>query len=203
MALFSLVPMFATFTLWFICVGALHPIRQKHEGMSYNNSYSSLIGDTALVLLIGMALQGLHDNPWAEFETFDGVMPVSILIAVIFVVYFMTIESRKSGTFIGKSGEAYHTLIIVPILAFLVSESFFVFVALGNETDYVIPYWVWGIALFAVWVGTFVYDARTGRLDQQAWLKKAAPEWIMRNMRPQEVGAAFPPAYRNWPPKPK
>jgi len=164
------LPDWASFAILnFLCIGVLFIIRDHYEKLPYNISVASQQGDFTLIIAVIIAagiLKRHHQVAWWMAGVFQG----GLFLACLGVGIVMQIDAEKQARKKGRKmtfADIYHNFIILPGLLFFVFGT-------------VIPVWFYGfvwerlliVFLVAVWVVAFLFDAKTGRLDQPGWLAK-------------------------------
>lgn len=155
------LPIWATaLILYFVTAGGIFLLRDKCEGLYYNTSYSAVLGDGALVVVVLMAcgmLQraGLFLPEWAQSRWFE---------------WFAFLSSTAVGTVWWEIdrpqqwGDTYHHLVIAPIMVYLAAILLPVFYYNATRVEIIFI-----CSLVSVWALLFVYDIRHERLDQRKY----------------------------------
>lgn len=151
------------FVLFVLCVGVLHIGRQVHEGLSYNISFASEIGDPAIIFAILVVPEILRRPEgvleWMEKDSAFFMLP---LIASIAFSAFYDLETRNPSRTVM---DAFHNRIIAPVLFYLLITSVPVVWVHGSKVEMSIFF-----GLFFVWVVCMAYDYADGRLRQVKWM---------------------------------
>ena len=151
--------------LFFLCIGVLPIGRLLIEGRSYNISYASAYGDIALILTALIAKEILSQHPaaeWLESQSYQSVA-FWICACVGIVSYVVAVKTGHGwGTFM----DFYHSIIIVPLLLYMLATTIPLIFVGGTMVDQAYIF-----ALAGIWIWTFIADAFTGRLRQPEYLK--------------------------------
>ena len=156
------LPIWATaLILYVVTLGVLFVLRDRCEGLFYNTSYSAMIGDGALLVVVLMAagiLQrgGILLPEWIKREQFFHVAAAAIGICL--GVIWLTLDKPKQW------GDRYHHAVIAPLLCYLGITLVPVIYLNGTLAE-----WNSMIGLVLVWIVLVIYDARTHRLDQRRY----------------------------------
>ncbi len=159
-------PMWAiALALCFLIIGILFIIRDWREGLPYNISVASQQGDLALIgiILIGVEIlkRQTFSASWMGNFNFQLIL---LLVSVIFgIVYqwIVVVSSKRWGT----AADAFHNLLIAPLLVFMLGSTVPVILSCGTRLE-----WNFAIFLLSVWLATLVFDWVHGRLQQTKWL---------------------------------
>ena len=168
----SQLPIWAIALILFtLCINILFPGRNIFEGLAYNISYASQIGDTALivtVLIMATILQ--REKTISDTVVAGSGYQIILSCACVYVggmwqVFIMYVNKWKRGSIM----DIYHNIFIVPLFFFLFLTMTPVLRKYGTETE---RYFC--LLLFFSWFGVVLYDLATGRLKQPEFMCK----WI-------------------------
>ncbi|MBU0999164.1 hypothetical protein KKG24_02550 [Patescibacteria group bacterium] len=159
----SVLPIWVTaLILYMVTQGVLFILRDRCEGLYYNTSYSAVLGDGALVVIVLMAAEILQRGaPWPVwgrggfFES--GFFHITTLCAGILLGTVWLALDRPP-----QWGDRYHHAVIAPLLTYLSTTLVPVIFLKGTGMEITAT-----IFLILLWVGLVVYDVRTDRLDQR------------------------------------
>lgn len=165
--LFSTLPIWATaLLLYIITMGAIFILRDRYEGLFYNTSWSAMIGDGALIVVVLMAAEILQRDalflmlsPWWTKVQNGGLHLCAAGVSVMLGVIWWAIDRPK------WPADKYHHLVIAPLLVYLGITLLPVIFYFGTKVECIAT-----ICLIALWVGLVVYDMVTGRLNQDRYL---------------------------------
>ncbi len=160
------------FSLWFLCVGILHFGRWRYEGLSYNISMASELGDTALIFAGIRAAGILQGRPFEVGLGMEYWHMLALLLGATFSSAYVGLTNKPGQT----KMDFYHNIFVAPLLFVLIFLSLPVVIQYGNWKDIVAFF-----SYIAVWVALLGYDGPNGRLQQPAWLKKHLPEYLERH----------------------
>jgi hypothetical protein len=158
---------------WFLAVamiflgyGVLFLCRDHFEGLHYNVSFASVIGDTGLIGVVMIAAgiikkQGVT-AAWVSDTDFHYVCATFAIVVGINLLSKVRIEQ---GWF-GEYADRYHNAFIAPMLVYLLSTLLPVIYYQGNSLEKRAT--IFFLILCFVLV---VIDFKTGRMDQQGWLR--------------------------------
>jgi hypothetical protein len=150
--------------LYFLVINVLFVIRDWREKLPYNISVASQQGDPILmgIIFIGAVIIGRHPDlvPWLNDTNFQKFW-VSVSISIGFIDHFIVIKSSKS---LGTLADAYHNLFIIPLLVFFLGATIPVIYLYGTVIEQ-----VFSSIFLLVWVLTFEFDYKHGRLQQTKW----------------------------------
>ncbi|MBI3888508.1 hypothetical protein HY311_01810 [Candidatus Nomurabacteria bacterium] len=143
--------------LYVLTMGVLFVLRDRCEGLYYNTSYSAVIGDGALIVIVLMAagiLQRVHAVPaWVQDERFHFVVAT---LSICFGVSWWRQDRPRQWA------DKYHHLFIAPLLAYCLVTLLPVVWGKGTKVEITATG-----CLFLVWLVFVIYDAATYRLDQR------------------------------------
>lgn len=169
----SVWPIWATaLILYAVTMGVLFVLRDRCEGLYYNTSYSAVLGDGALVVIVLLAAGILQCGEvlfpiWAQKGSFH---LLALLASIILGLFWVMIDDPKQW------GDKYHHLVIAPLFMYLAVTLLPVIYLNGTRGE-----WIATICLVLLWAGLVAYDAKTHRLDQRNynnlgyyldWIKK-------------------------------
>ena len=151
----ALLPIWATaLILYFLVVGVLFILRDRCEGLYYNTSYSSVLGDGALlgVVLIGAdILQCFERVP--DFT--DGWFHILVgVFSIAFGCLWLDRDKPKQW------GDRYHHMVIAPMLAYLLITIVPVIFLNGTGIEVIAT-----ICLLLFWVDWVLFDYIHHRRD--------------------------------------
>jgi hypothetical protein len=152
-------PTWVVFTfLYTILIGALLPIRKWKEGLPYNNSFASEYGDIALILVVQIGAEvlkrGSANDCLRTTELYYGMFAVCVGI-----LWQLVAPSRNLG-------DTFHNVVGVPTIIYFLSITVLHALWPATLTEKVAM-----ITFGVAWLLLVIYDAKSGRLDQQKWLK--------------------------------
>jgi hypothetical protein len=180
-AVLSTVPVWASaLVLVFVTIIALLPARELLEGMSYNISMASQVGDLGLIgiILIGQtilqSMEAAHSQVLGHaLYCFWGfhVLVFGIAAVVALMLYQMRNRMGKLAHAMDfsfgyyQTVDKYHDIFIVPLFIYLcLTMSPFVYY-FGNPIEKIAA-----TVCCAIWFVCLAFDALTGRLHQRRWL---------------------------------
>lgn len=155
--------------------------RYFFEGMLYDVSFASSIGDKALLVVVlicaTMLQRGARIPEWLQSDRIH-LMLCSICFAVGIMTCALTLSSRQ-----GREMDAWHDIIIVPLFAYLaftllpvvfIRENRKFMNATRAELAVV-------VCCILIWAALGWFDASQGLLIQRAWLSQHTHLiWCMR-----------------------
>jgi len=152
------LPIWATALIMYVLVqGVLFVLRDKCEGLYYNTSYSAVLGDGALVVVLLMAAailqRGSAMPEWLQNRNYHiGALLSGLMLGVVWLI----------RDYPEQWGDRYHHLVIAPLLCYFGITLVPVIFKNGTKVEIVAT-----ICLVAVWAVLCVYDAKTDRLNQR------------------------------------
>jgi len=159
---------------WFLAVamiflgyGVLFLCRDGFEGLHYNVSYASVLGDTGLIgiVLIAAGILKRHGAVPADWLRSANFHYVCIVVASA-VGGFLLAKVRKEQGWFGEYADQYHNAFIAPMLTYLLLTLVPVIWLYGSGGE------IKATVFFLVLCFSLVIvDAKTKRLDQQSWLQ--------------------------------
>ncbi len=159
---------------WFLAVamiylgyGVLFLCRDSFEGLHYNVSYASVLGDTGLIGVVMIAAgilkrQGAVPAGWLRDVDFHYVCAA---IAIIVGIVLLAKVLYEQGWF-GEYADRYHNGFIAPMLTYLLLTLLPVIYLYGTSFEK----WATGFFLVLCFVLVLI-DIKTKRMDQQGWLQ--------------------------------
>jgi hypothetical protein len=178
------------FPYWFLAVvmiffgwGVLFLFRNHFEGLAYDISFASVIGDTGLIGIVMIAAeiikgQGAVPANWLRslhFHFFCGVLAIALGIILLAKV------NREKG-WLGEYADQYHNIVIVPMLAYLLLTLLPVVFIYGSDVEKAAT-----VFFLILWFSLVFFDFKTKRLDQQDWLRvhgfslrSSRPPWLFQ-----------------------
>jgi hypothetical protein len=180
--LMAQVPVWATaLILLTLCINILFPGRDKFEGLAYNISYASQIGDASLItciLISATVLQRMQAVPEMVHSSYFQTSIITLSIAWPIAWIYLALFRSRQDTVMDK----YHHLVIVPLLAYPFLALLPVTCYYGSSFE-LISFWL----LFSSWVILVIYDGRTGRLQQTKyvcrWIDKCSLAFKLKYYR--------------------
>ncbi len=154
--------------LAFLWIGILPLGRNIFEGKPYNISMASAYGDLAIIAGVLISADIANRNPQAMLRAMDvweELFWALALLAAGFVWNKFTAGPKGQTKM-----DAYHNMFILPGILWLAGlHSVPIIRRFGSQMEQ-------DGAIFCalVWLATFLYDAKTGRLNQTKWLKETA-----------------------------
>jgi hypothetical protein len=155
--------------------------RYFFEGMMYDISFASSVGDKALlvVVLIGatMLQRGVRIPKWLQSDRIH-LMLCSLCFASGLIICISTLSSRQ-----GREMDAWHDIIVVPLFAYLAFTLLPVIFSRenGKFVNVTMTELAVVVCCIFVWVGLGWFDASQGLLIQRAWLSQHTHLiWMMR-----------------------
>ena len=145
--------------LYMLTQWVLFILRDRCEGLYYNTSYSAVLGDGALMVVVLMAAgilqrEGTSLPAWAISGHFHFL---SLIAGFILGIFWVMLDQPKQW------GDIYHHLGIAPLLTYLgVTLLVPVIILNGRRIEIVAT-----VCLILLWALLVVYDAVTHRLDQR------------------------------------
>lgn len=169
LALFIAVPMWLwPFLFYVLIVTPIQSLREHAEGVAYDTSTASRLGDAALLTipLIGIYLvQGEYCEPGANKPAFVWAGWYQLGTAVIAIgvglIWRYIIDPNA------RPGDAYHHLVVAPLILYLLALFVPIVWASASKTQFHTA-----AVMAGVWLFCLIYDAGRGRLNQRAWLEK-------------------------------
>jgi hypothetical protein len=133
--------------------------RMITEGLGYNTSFASQVGDLFLIIyiLIGanMLQRGVPAPTWTTSWRLHGI------IVVLAVVVWFNQLGVKAPMFVDRA----HNVIIVPLFVYFILSLAPVILWSGTAVEV-----AGAVGCIVVWLALMAYDHFTGRLDQQRFL---------------------------------
>ncbi len=150
----------------FLYLNILYDIRDHFEGFGYNNSTASRTGDffgwiVFTVIGIRNIKQITYAPAWMDAWIFHGIMP--LIMATTGIVYQASIMKKNKET--GTLADAYHNMIIVPIIVFSLITLSPIIWLFGSQWEILIA-----AGSIAIWVIMLTLDIKKGRLQNLEWL---------------------------------
>lgn len=154
------LPIWVTaFILYMVTIGVLFILRDKFEGLFYNTSYASQLGDGALSVIVLMAAgilqRGASLPEWAQSWWFD--IGAFILGSVLGTVWWLLDRPQQWG-------DIYHHLVIAPLLCYLGITLLPIIWLSGTHVENYST-----LTLILLWAVLVVYDIKTKRLNQREY----------------------------------
>lgn len=151
--------------------------RDIFEGLMYNISYSSMVGDAALIICVLIAATILQRGQWGFIYVpkllNDGAVQRTVFLGFLsvgVVICALTLSSRS-----GQAMDVYHDIIIAPIFLFLAITLFPVIVINGKRKEiYAV------ILLILLWAGLVVFDFKYDRINQRQWLQDHGVTFVLK-----------------------
>lgn len=160
-------PSFQTVTvLGLVSIGAMFFIRDFFEGVAYNTSRCALWGGCAVLGVIYLGIDVLHNSivpPALTSGTFH--LAVGVISVMISIAVRSSLLRKNPGT---KETvmDTYHNWILLPGYIYLLVTLAPVILVCGSGWH------SFSLALLAITYGlTLLHDMHTGRLDQPAFLR--------------------------------
>ncbi len=175
-------PIWATVaTLFFLTIAILHIIRNFSEGMNYNISLTSEIGDMALIMIIvisatilqrGIAGYGVSATEKIGFQ----IITLIITAFICFGGLIHDVFNKNKET----SADFYHNAIINPLFFLLLLNSIPIIWNHGMLIEKISA-----LCFAFVWTGLLVFDWQTGRLHQTEWLVSKGIRRFVEHLPPK------------------
>ncbi|HTE48986.1 MAG TPA: hypothetical protein VK675_03710 [Candidatus Paceibacterota bacterium] len=151
------LPIWATaILLYIVTIGAIFILRDCCEGLFYNTSYSAMLGDGALMVVVLMAAEILKRRALTPESGWFHI--VASALGVILGVVWWALDLPEQW------GDRYHHLVIAPLLCYLFITLLPVIYKNGTEAEIIAT-----LALTVVWALLCVYDVKTDRLNQRQY----------------------------------
>jgi len=147
----------------FFVIDILFIGREKFEGYPYNISWSSQYGDRALIgcILLGDCVLQQKGMPPALGGSYSTIcLIVGVSAGLIDSVVVLWRDHWKFGT----NMDTYHNIVIVSLLVYILGLTVPVIFMAGTLSEKLAA-----VVLSLIWVATFVYDVKTGRINQPKW----------------------------------
>jgi hypothetical protein len=147
----------SAFLLYMLTQGVLFVLRDRSEGLYYNTSYSAVLGDGALIVIVLMAAEILKrvSESVVNWTAMDHISAAIVSVAV--GVIWLCLAQPKYW------GDRYHHLGIASLLCYLgITLLVPVIFRHGTKAEITAT-----ICLILIWAVLVVYDAKTKRLDQR------------------------------------
>jgi hypothetical protein len=142
--------------MYAVTMGMIFILRDRCEGLFYNTSYSAMLGDGALVVVVLMAAEIVKRGSLPEWLPRGGYHLVAAGVGVAIGLVWFGIDLPRQW------GDRYHHIIIAPLLVYLSMTLLPVIVKNGTKIEKIAT-----ICLIAIWAVLVIYDAKVGRLDQR------------------------------------
>jgi hypothetical protein len=167
--LLSTLPIWATFSILMSILLAIPVGRDVVEGLPYNVSYSSMVGDVSLVVGVIIATTVLQRGPiFTPAFVGPGYVHWVIFFTAAVVgmfVYLSTAEERDASLM-----DAYHDMIVVPMFITLAITLLPVVYLNGRAEE------KWATAASIIlWGWLVAFDIKFDRLNQWKWLTQNGP----------------------------
>jgi len=159
------LPIWATAGILFTIVLLALPVgREITEGLPYNISCSSSIGDVGLIVVTLIAATILHRGAHVpEWLQSDSVHLIILCVIMMFGGFGCALTLKSRG---GKVMDIYHDIIIFPLLTYLVITLVPIIFINGTKIEVAATV---GFILF--WFGLVPFDVRHKRINQREWLE--------------------------------
>ncbi len=162
-------------TLALLTWGVVFVGRDRLEGLGYNVSYASVIGDMTLIAIVVMASSMLQRGPVSLPAFWVGANYHLICIAVAYVAGMFSLAAPGEPIGNKTAMDIYHGVVVLPLYVYLLLSVAPVIWVSGSKG------WTGEIAgavcLLCVWGWMFIVDAKEGRLNQPGWLEKHNIKW--------------------------
>ncbi|MCX6752215.1 MAG: hypothetical protein NTZ87_01810 [Candidatus Nomurabacteria bacterium] len=156
----SVLPIWATaFILYMMTMGVIFILRDRYEGLFYNTSYSAMIGDGALLVVVLMAA-GILQRGETLIPTLLQSGRNHYVVAVwgfSFGVLCWWLSSDPK-----QWADIWHNLVIVPLLFYLGIILLPVIFKNGTRAEVVAT-----LFFIVIWIALVGYDKVTQRLNQR------------------------------------
>ncbi len=158
--LMSELPAWALFVgLYVVCVGVFPVGRMYFEGMPYNLSFASSVGDIFLFGIILIASDTLKS--YVRSDSIVGWNFQAVLLVVCVAVSLLSWRLLPANMVMDR----YHSVVVVPLLFFMLVVSAVVIYSQAASYQKVVS-----IMFFFVWLTFLILDSKLDLLDQQKWL---------------------------------
>lgn len=151
----------------FFCVEIIPLGRDFFEGLYYNVSLSSQIGDRALIMYILIASNVLKKrqirssrNQRKDFHIISAIFSAGVGFTL---VAQGMLQSGKIGEFM----DTYHGLVVIPFLLYFILTTTPIIFVYGTRAQKIAAFF-----LLLAWLAAFAIDLFTGRLNQREWLQQ-------------------------------
>ncbi len=154
------LPIWATaFLLYVVTLGAIFFLRDHFEGLFYNTSYSAMLGDGALLVVVLMGAE-IIKRAESISNVYGGWFHLGALLIAIGFGFSWWVMDRPQ-----QWGDVYHHLVIAPIFAYFAVILLPLILGRGTKLE------VGGtFCLVLLWAVLVVYDAKTKRLAQRQYM---------------------------------
>ncbi len=154
------MPVWGTaFILYMVTIGMIFLLRDLFEGLFYNTSYSSMLGDGALCAVVLMSAEMLKrgESPpqWTQSLKFH---VGAAIVAVLFGFTWWSLDHPK------QLGDIYHHLVIAPLLFYFALTLLPLILGRGTTREVVATF-----AMILIWASLVVYDGFSQRLHQRGY----------------------------------
>ena len=151
------LPIWATAViLYMVTIGVIFLIRDRCEGLFYNTSYSAMLGDGALCVVVIMAAEILKRGPLVELAMGKWFHLLAGFVAIFLGLFWWYVDRPEQWA------DVYHHLVIAPTLFYLAATLLPVIYYGGTRLEIVAI-----ISCIALWAILVVYDDKTLRLGQR------------------------------------
>lgn len=168
------MPVWVLFSiLIFLAIIVLFPLRAITEGEAFNHSFSSMIGDWALISLISMGHTLIKEDPSIGYIVLESVswQDGVLISSTVFAFAWQLIAMSKSNSW-GTIADAYHNIFIVCMIIYFLVLTVPVILIAGSQLEIILM-----ICAGAIWIITFIIDAQQGRLNQPEYREKLRRRW--------------------------
>jgi hypothetical protein len=170
------LPQWLTFGLLALLTwGVVFVGRVKIEGLGYNVSWASVIGDVMLIMIVGIAAAILQRGPvdLPGFWTSGNFHLICLFVAFIAGLLSLVLPGTPIGS--KTAMDVYHGSIVVPLFFYLLLSVAPVIWS-GSRGGLFGEVWLTIFFLLA-WGGLMIKDSIEGSLDQPGWLRSHNVTW--------------------------
>ena len=159
------LPIWTTALIFGLILVAVLVGRDFFEGLAYNVSYSSSIGDVGLLVIVLIGATILKENraiipEWLQKEWVH-IFLFILCILIGIIISFLTLKSRS-----GQEMDIFHDVVIVPIFLYLLFTLMPLIYKNGTWIEKTAT-----VLLFVLWTSLVVIDNKQGRINQREWLQ--------------------------------
>ena len=170
---------FLAIAMIFLGYGVLFLCRDNFEGLHYNISYASVLGDTGLIGIVMIAAgilkrQGVVPADWLRDTDFHYVCAT---IAIVVGIVLLAKVYYEQGWF-GEYADRYHNAFIAPSLTYLLLTLLPVIYLYGSIGEKKATAFFLGLCFTLIFI-----DIKNDRMDQQTWMRVHG--FPLRSSRPK------------------
>ncbi len=158
------LPIWASSLILYVLMIGIIPVgRYVFDGYFYNVAWSSKLGDVFLIgcIAIGKSILQEQGVKTEAFTTTGYHLALAVVSVTIGILVQMNLKQKRVM-------DRYHALFVVPVFLYF---GLSVVVPLNFMQGTAFQKWL-TVALALAWLALVAFDGITGRLDQEAWLRK-------------------------------